>query len=144
MAILILSEFWSFIESVYKIGFNETKKTNLFKSLNNIIKRLSTKPCAIPYWSLFDNVDYVDLINNDFVKFNPVYDVKLESFVFSNIFDMYYGVYEILKMIREHYPNDYNVEEKYNMIKYAMKLIENYNDMCDLSEYFSNKFTLHE
>ena len=142
MGILILSEFWSFIESVYKIGFNETKKTNLFKSLNNIIKYLATKPCAIPYWTLFDNIDYVDLINNDYIKYNPVYDVELESFVFANIFDLYYGVHEIIKKIYENYPNDQDINDKHNIMKQSMSLIKNYNDICDLSEFFSSKFTL--
>lgn len=121
----IIAEFFDFIDSV--IGnVEESKNTSIYKVLDHIIKRDSERAeMAVPVYILFgSNTDYIDIIINDYVKYNPVYNELIECFVFIGINDLFFGVLEVLKKINSEYPNDPIVMDNILKMKLFMKIVK--------------------
>ena len=121
----IIAEFFDFVDLVIT-NVEESKQTSIYKVLDHIIKRDSENvDMAIPAYMIFgSNTDYIDMIINDFVKYNPVYNELIECFVFKGINSLFYGVLEILKKITEENPNDLFVYDQLGKMKTFMKIIK--------------------
>ena len=121
----IIAEFFDFVDLVIT-NVEESKQTSIYKVLDHIIKRDSENvDMAIPAYMIFgSNTDYIDMIINDFVKYNPVYNELIECFVFKGINSLFYGVLEILQKITEENPNDLFVYDQLGKMKTFMKIIK--------------------
>lgn len=131
----IIAEFFDFVDLVIT-NVEESKQTSIYKVLDHIIKRDSENvDMAIPAYMIFgSNTDYIDMIINDFVKYNPVYNELIECFVFKGINSLFYGVLEILKKITEENPNDLFVYDQLGKMKTFMKIIKDsitLDELCD-------------
>jgi hypothetical protein len=131
----IIAEFFDFVDSVIT-NVEESKQTSIYKVLEHIIKRDSENAeMAIPAYILFgNNPDYIDIIRNDHIKHNPVYNDIIECFVFKGINDLFFGIVEVLRKINEEYPNDTFVLDNTLKMKIFMKIVKEsitLDELCD-------------
>ena len=81
----ILPEFWKFIVEIYNKNITEAKLHDQYFLLENIVKYSEDIPIAIPFWSLFENEEYIDIITNTYTKNSIFYDQKLKVFIFTKL-----------------------------------------------------------
>jgi hypothetical protein len=134
---LILVDLFEFVEFLCTHGPEKSKEKPFYKLIEHILKKLPNFSCAVPYFILFENEEFIDLIRHDHVKYNPIYDENISSFIFNNIHDLFYGIFEILKKINYEYPNVMEVEDKYTKMKLFLNIVENTVNMNDLCELFT-------
>ena len=134
----IIAEFFDFVNSVIK-NLEESKQNSIYKVLEHIIKRDSENvEIAIPVYILFgDNLDYVDIVRNDYVKFHPVYNDLIECFVFKGINSLFFGILEIFKKINKEYPNDQMVSDHLREMKLFMTIVKDSISMEELCDAMS-------
>lgn len=133
--IMILADLFEFIDYVCMHGPEKSKEKPFYKLIQNILTKSSEFKCGIPYFILFENEDFVDLIKYDYVKYNPVYDETLSCIVFNNIHDLFYGIREVLKKVHQEYPNEQDVKDNYEKIRIFLSIVEsslNMDELCDL------------
>ena len=128
------------MEQVYEKGVDYGKDTNQYKLFSNIVSNIKTPEYvfAIPYFSLFDNIEYVDTIKLKSKK-NIKYNAELECFLFLDFSECFYFCMDSFKTLYENFPEDSDIENKYNVYHIAMKMINSYIEiddvyakMCDL------------
>lgn len=134
----ILTELFDFMEKCI-MNIELGKMTHMYRIIYNIISNKSENvEVAIPSFVLFDsNVDYIEIIRHDFVKFNPVYDDQIECFVFKGINKLFYGIKEMLKKIHTEYPNDAFISDNLNTIDNFLKVAREsicMDELCDVFE----------
>ena len=134
----ILPEFWKFIVEIYNKNITEAKLHDQYFLLENIVKYSEDIPVAIPFWSLFENEEYTDIIVNTYTKNSIFYDPKLKVFIFTKLARVFFGIQEIFTILTEVYPNDQNILDNYNIITRVMNILKdrhysvNIDDVCDL------------
>ena len=144
MMIYIIAELFEFIEKVIT-DLDEAKQSPIYKILFNITNYSVYGNVAIPTFVLFhENVNYVEIIKNDFVKYNPVYNDEIDCFVFKGINNLFYGVKEILKKIHNEYPNDCFILDNLNKIEIFLKLVHNSINMDDLCDILNNNLNIYK
>ena len=137
----ILPEFWKFITEIYHKNISEAKLHDQYFLLENIVKYSEDVPIGIPFWSLFENEEYTDIISNTYTKNNVVYDPHLKIFVFLKLAKAFFGIHEIFSILKDVYPSDQNILDNYIKITRVMNTLKNrhysvnIDDVCDL---FSN------
>jgi hypothetical protein len=116
----------------------------MYRIIHNIIKNKSNYiELAIPSFVLFDeNVDYIDMIRNDYVKYNPVYDDEIECFVFKGVNNLFLGIKEILKKIHTECPNDPYIMDHLNKIEIFLKIANYTIDMDELCDVLNNNLNM--
>ena len=134
----ILPEFWKFIVEIYNKNITEAKLHDQYFLLENIVKYSEDIPVAIPFWSLFENDEYTDIIVNTYTKNSIFYDPKLKVFIFTKLARVFFGIQEIFTILTEVYPNDQNILDNYIIITRVMNILKdrhysvNIDDVCDL------------
>ena len=134
----ILPEFWKFIVEIYNKNITEAKLHDQYFLLENIVKYSEDIPVAIPFWSLFENEEYTDIIVNTYTKNSIFYDPKLKVFIFTKLARVFFGIQEIFTILTEVYPNDQNILDNYIIITRVMNILKdrhysvNIDDVCDL------------
>ena len=134
----ILPEFWKFIIEIYNKNITEAKLHDQYFLLENIVKYSEDIPVAIPFWSLFENEEYTDIIVNTYTKNSIFYDPKLKVFIFTKLARVFFGIQEIFTILTEVYPNDQNILDNYIIITRVMNILKdrhysvNIDDVCDL------------
>jgi hypothetical protein len=134
----ILPEFWNFVVEIYTKDIPEAKRMNQYFIIENIIKYSDNIPIAIPFWTLFQNEEYIDLIIHTFTKNSIVYDSRLKSFVFDQLPSVFLGIQEIYKIINDLFPNDQHIVDNYLIITRVIQTVkdkhnrDNIDDICDL------------
>lgn len=137
----ILPEFWKFIVEIYNKNITEAKLHDQYFLLENIVKYSEDIPIAIPFWSLFENEEYTDIITNTYTKNSIFYDPKLKVFIFTKLARVFFGIQEIFTILTDMYPNDQNILDNYIIITRVMNIMKdrhysvNIDEVCDL---FSN------
>lgn len=137
----ILPEFWKFIVEIYNKNITEAKLHDQYFLLENIVKYSEDIPIAIPFWSLFENEEYTDIIVNTYTKNSIFYDPKLKVFIFTKLARVFFGIQEIFTILTDVYPNDQNILDNYIIITRVMNIMKdrhysvNIDEVCDL---FSN------
>lgn len=127
--IYIFAEIMEFFDKII-MDTESAKETALFKVMQKIVFSDEIK-IAVPRYVLFDNTDYIDIMDNSYAKHRPFYDVNMDCFLYKGINNFCYGIQEILKKINDEYPNDMNVFNNYNRVHLALKII---NDSIALDE----------
>jgi hypothetical protein len=134
----ILPEFWKFIVEIYNKNITEAKLHDQYFLLENIVKYSEDIPVAIPFWSLFENEEYTDIIVNTYTKNSIFYDPKLKVFIFTKLAKVFFGIQEIFTILTDVYPNDQNILDNYIIITRVMNILKdrhysvNIDDVCDL------------
>jgi hypothetical protein len=134
----ILPEFWKFIVEIYNKNITEAKLHDQYFLLENIVKYSEDIPIAIPFWSLFENEEYTDIIVNTYTKNSIFYDPKLKVFIFTKLARVFFGIQEIFTILTDVYPNDQNILDNYIIITRVMNILKdrhysvNIDDVCDL------------
>ena len=132
---IILPELWDFICEIDTKGVYEAKKHKQFKVLDNIIKFTNNYPIAVPFWSLFDNIENVSIVTYSFTKISIIFDENLNCFIFKNLYDAFFGIKEIFMTIYYELCDEEN-KNKYNIAKSAINILkqnsEKIDDICDL------------
>jgi hypothetical protein len=134
----ILPEFWKFIVEIYNKNITEAKLHDQYFLLENIVKYSEDIPVAIPFWSLFENEEYTDIIVNTYTKNSIFYDPKLKVFIFTKLARVFFGIQEIFTILTDVYPNDQNILDNYIIITRVMNILKdrhysvNIDDVCDL------------
>ena len=134
----ILPEFWKFIVEIYNKNITEAKLHDQYFLLENIVKYSEDIPVAIPFWSLFENEEYTDIIVNTYTKNSIFYDPKLKVFIFTKLARVFFEIQEIFTILTEVYPNDQNILDNYIIITRVMNILKdrhycvNIDDVCDL------------
>ena len=134
----ILPEFWKFIIEIYNKNITEAKLHDQYFLLENIVKYSEDIPIAIPFWSLFENEEYIDIITNTYTKNSIFYDQKLKVFIFTKLARVFFGIQEIFTILTDVYPNDQNILDNYIIITRVMNTLKdrhysvNIDDICDL------------
>ena len=139
----ILTELFDFIEKCIT-DLEMGKATHMYRIIHNIIMNKSEDvELAIPSFVLFDtNVDYIEIIRHDFVKFNPVYDDAIECFVFKGINKLFYGTKDILKKIHSEYPNDMFISDNLHKINLFLKIASDYISIDELCDVLCNNLNM--
>ena len=126
------------MEYVYEKGVTYGKNTNQYKIFANIVSNNSKYEYALPYFSLFDTEEYVEVILCNSRK-KVKYDKDIECFIFTDFSECFYFCADSFKLLYENFPEDSDIEKKYNVFKTSMKMInayiefdEVYCKMCDL------------
>ena len=96
----ILPEFWKFITEIYNKNISEAKLHDQYLLLENIVKYSDDVPIGIPFWSLFEDEEYTDIITNTYTKNCIVYDPKLKAFVFLKLAKTFFGIQEIFTILK--------------------------------------------
>ena len=128
---IVLPELWDFIRLIYDKNLYEAQHTKQYRLLKNVFN--STLPIAIPYWSLFENTDYIDCIVHDTIQINLSYDEQLQSFVFKDLPTAFMGIEVILKKLKNENPNDYEIEECSRISTKVLKFIKESSSIDELS-----------
>lgn len=134
----ILPEFWKFIVEIYNKNITEAKLHDQYFLLENIVKYSEDIPVAIPFWSLFENEEYTDIIVNTYTKNSIFYDPKLKVFIFTKLARVFFGIQEIFTILTDVYPNDQNILDNYIIITRVMNILKdrhysvNIDDVCNL------------
>jgi hypothetical protein len=116
---------------IYDKNLYEAQETKQYRLLKNVFN--TTLPVAIPYWSLFENTDYIDCIIHDTIQVNVSYDERLQSFVFNNLQMAFIGIEVILKKLKNENPCDYEIEECSNISTKVLKFIKESSCIDELS-----------
>jgi hypothetical protein len=127
---IVLPELWDFMKVVYEKNLYEAQQTKQYKLLKNIY-RSPEIPIAIPYWSLFDNTDYVDCVIYDVN--NITYEDRLQSFVFKNLQSAFLGIELIFKKLQEENPTDYQMKECCDMSRSVIRFLRDNSSTDELS-----------
>jgi len=136
---LLLPDIMEFILTTCTEGSEKATTTNFYKLIKHILTHENDFKCGIPYFCLFENEEYIDLITHDYVMFNPIYDKCLGCFMFNTINDMFFGCKAILKKINIEYPNDHIVKDKLDQFDHFIKITEDHVDMMELCSSFKKK-----
>lgn len=134
----ILPEFWKFIIEIYNKNITEAKLHDQYFLLENIVKYSEDIPIAIPFWSLFENEEYTDIIVNTYTKNSIFYDPKLKVFIFTKLARVFFGIQEIFTILKDVYPSDQNILDNYIIITSVMNILKDrhysvsIDDICDL------------
>ena len=135
MTIIIIPDLYRFIQIIYDKGVEYSKDTMEYKLFCEIVSN-SIEPLykfAVPYFNLFEDDKYIVTVNTCSKK-NIMFDEKLKCYIFKNLSDCFYETSNILKILRENYPEDTKIEEKYNTIRHSISLIET---SIELDEVYS-------
>ena len=96
---IVLPELWSFLKYINSYGIEKAKKTYQYRILINVYK--NNYNVGIPFWSLFENEDLIDLILYEKTNISMVYDKNLKSFMFCNISQAILGISDIFHNLQD-------------------------------------------
>lgn len=131
----ILTEIFCFIELLCTRGVDHAKESPFYQLIHNIIaNEYVDASYAVPYYALFENIDYVDTIVHDFVHPTVVYDDIIKCFVFRNMHSLFIGLKSILKKLHNEYPNDQNIQDKFHQITMFVSIVNESMSLDDLCE----------
>ena len=139
MTIIIIPDLYRFSQITYEKGVEYSKETMEYKLFCEIVSN-SIEPLykfAVPYFNLFDDDKYIITVKTCSKK-NITFDKNLKCYIFKNLSDCFYGTSNILKILRENYPEDIKIEEKYNTVCHSISLIETSIELDDVYSKLSS------
>lgn len=128
----ILTEVFLFVELVCTRGVDHAKDSLFYKLIHNVVTYEPVSPkYAVPFYAMFDELEYVDIIRNDYIHPTVVYDEATQCFVFVNMNGLFMGMKAILKKLHEEFPNDANLQDKYHQLTMFLSIV---NDSMSMDE----------
>lgn len=135
----ILVELFSFIDLVCTEGILHAKESAFYKLIATLVNHESEKPVyGIPYYILFENTEYIDIIMHDHIIPTISYDATSQCFVFLSMQDTFDGIVAIFKKILEEYPQDVEIRNKLQRVEICLSMVNTFMDMDELSDSLSD------
>jgi hypothetical protein len=123
MTIIILSNIWEVIELLFQENYTKLQSTTDFKlmSILNKKNKLQHMSIAIPYWTLFNNPNYIEYIEYMNIANKPYYDHDIECFIFKSAKDILIQLLDIFNHIMNIFENEDDVKYKAFVIDIVIK-----------------------
>ena len=145
----ILVELFSHIDLVCTEGILRAKESAFYKLMCKLVEHESEKPVyGIPYYILFDNTEFIDIIVHDYIlptisyihNHNIIiytYDATSQCFVFFSMQNIFDGMVDIFKKILEKYPQDVEIMNKLQRVELFLSMVKTFMDMDGLCDNLS-------
>ena len=123
MTVILLSNIWEVIELLFQENYTKLQSTSDFKlmSILNKKNKLQHLSIAIPYWTLFNNTDYIEYIEYMNIINKPYYDHDIECFIFKSANDMLRQLHDIFNNVKNIFDDDEDVKYKAFVIDVVIK-----------------------
>ena len=134
--IIMLPELWDFMRLIHDTSLYEAKQSKQYRLLKQVFSSSNEHiipPIAIPYWSLFEDTDYIDSLVNDNIPMKFVFDEFTQSFIFKNISTALISIEVIYKKLSIEHPNDTTMSEYNNIARRTLQLIRDNSSVDELA-----------
>ena len=134
--IIMLPELWDFMRLINDTSLYEAKQSKQYRLLKQVFSSSNghiIPPIAIPYWSLFEDTDYIDSLVNDNIPMKFVFDEFTQSFIFKNISTALISIEVIFKKLSIENPNDTTMSEYNNIARRTLQLIRDNSSVDELA-----------
>jgi hypothetical protein len=121
---IVLLDAVKLFERIAFEGIEITRHSDVYRAFLNIVRNHAETTIAVPYWTLFEEIEYIDYVLHDKMPHgNPVYDTSLQAFVFKSAYHMFHSIPHIVQTIHKHFPNNHSMTLRHLAITRAMALL---------------------